>query len=70
MSKWTKIIPFDRNTLPEPCMAVLLYTEAHEMHTGWITRMWFGQPQWAIDCGYDCGMPTHWMELPEPPKEE
>ena len=52
-----------KDELPEPCKAVLVYGKTGDM------------VNWRVDYITECGMwansftVTHWMPLPEPPKE-
>lgn len=41
----------------KPCPAVM---EAYRFDDGWVTKM----------AAFDINCATHWMEMPEPPKEE
>ena len=69
MSEWIRV----KDKLPEPETEVLVY---RGNHFGDIMNVYtyLGNGEWEDDYGYwarteDDGI-THWMPLPEPPKEE
>lgn len=71
MSKWLSI----EDRLPEKQNDVLMYFASGNMAVGFwhdqdeYITFWraYTDDEFYTDC--DC-MPTHWMPLPEPPKEE
>ena len=65
--KFTPWIPVSER-LPGEYKAVIVWTEYHEIGEAQYTGKHF---QWIDDEGYyDYAKVTHWMPLPEPPKEE
>ena len=51
--------------LPEEKQRVIVHCERVGTSVGWI--IW---GDWMTDIGPDAGKVTHWMPLPEPPKED
>ena len=60
MSKWISV----KERLPEEKQRVIVRCERIGTSVGWI---WWGE--WMTDIGPRAGKITHWIPLPEPPKE-
>ena len=63
MSKWISV----KERLPEALEAVLIvYAPTNEAIGDYRMECW----NWPIDAVYGTQFITHWMPLPEPPKEQ
>ena len=60
MSKWISV----KERLPEEKQRVIVRCERIGTSVGWI--LW---GEWMTDIGPSAGKITHWMTLPDPPKE-
>lgn len=60
MSEWISV----KERLPEEKQRVIVRCERIGTSVGWI--LW---GEWMTDIGPSAGKITHWMPLPEPPKE-
>ena len=60
MSKWISV----KERLPEEKQRVIVRCERIGTSVGWI--LW---GEWMTDIGPSAGKITHWMPLPDPPKE-
>lgn len=73
MSEWISV----KDSLPEIRKEVLVYSYEDEINNGmYVARIdglnWNGSPSWLYSycCGNHVPNVTHWMELPEAPKDE
>lgn len=69
MMEWQPI-----ETAPKDGTEIIVYTATKRITTAWFceeTKLWPHDEVYSED-GEPCnvGWPTHWMPLPEPPKEE
>lgn len=64
MPEWISV----KDRLPTQKSYVLVYTICPNVEC----QVWFYDENghWYDECGWSRGEPTHWMPLPEPPKED
>ena len=66
MSKWVSV----KDRLPENDTRVLAYCKdrcIHDVKWRWADNAWYDKGSAAV---YLAGFVTHWLPMPEPPKEE
>ena len=64
MNEWISV----KDRLPEDNEVVVIVDENGYFDVGYMA-IWGGQVQWCSHLLYDPKV-THWMPIPEPPKEE